>query len=537
MTFSAIKEKISTLGNGSVFAAIVIVVLGLSLGVPMINAFPAYIHAWAQADWYSIALGFHNNGFDFFHPETFIYNKQFPGWWAFDCGDTVTSVDLPIHTYIVALLMSLFGTTAPWVFRGWTLLCSLAGTWFLYLLCRRLTQSNIKSLAVVVVYMTTPVYAYYMANFLPSTPSMALVLAGMWAYVCHRQEGRQWQWHLAVALLALAALMRTSQLVVLVAVCGFEMLCLLRREDRIRLKWLSVIVAFAAIAAYYLWNQHLIKLHGTLFLNSLMPPKNWDDVDFITGYIQLYWKWKYFSQLQHWIIAIALAAALVFTIWRAVSKKKQTGADAKLSLWWLAAIWWLGETCFFVAMMRQYVDHDYYFLDSLFLPSIFLFVLALKALPEVKGDLVALLCTATLVTLGCIMYNNAHHNNRGRCQSDDRAYQCYENYKDSDRWLDSIGVSRDARLLSIYSYPQNTPFILMGRKGYTMMWHDDNVVESAMYFPFDYAVIEDTMFRENFDEHRDFLGRLERLNGNGRLSLCRLSDTAVNNSIDDFFNK
>ena len=43
-----------------------------------LKEFPKYTHAWAQADRYALAQGFVNNGLDFFHPETFVYNKQFP---------------------------------------------------------------------------------------------------------------------------------------------------------------------------------------------------------------------------------------------------------------------------------------------------------------------------------------------------------------------------------------------------------------------------------------------------------------------------
>jgi len=41
--------------------------------------FPNFTHAWAQADHYALAIGFTQNGLDFFHPQTFVLNHQFPG--------------------------------------------------------------------------------------------------------------------------------------------------------------------------------------------------------------------------------------------------------------------------------------------------------------------------------------------------------------------------------------------------------------------------------------------------------------------------
>lgn len=95
------------------------------------NESPSHIHAWAEQDHYALSLGFINNGFDLFHPETMIYNKQLSGWWHKAYDNTVTPVDFPIHEWCIALLMKLLGTTSPWVFRLWTLLCGFFGLFFL----------------------------------------------------------------------------------------------------------------------------------------------------------------------------------------------------------------------------------------------------------------------------------------------------------------------------------------------------------------------------------------------------------------------
>lgn len=191
MLLQKLKENISTNRKTIIectIAIAAILILGIALAKPTINHFPAFTHAWAQADWYSLSIGFQNNGFDFLHPETLIYNKQFPDWWKTDNGTTITSADFPIHPYTAALLMRLFGTSAPWVFRCWTLTISMIGLFFLFMLCRRLTKNLIKSLTVVCVAMTSPVYAYYFNGFLPSMPSLSFVFAGLWAYIVFLQD-------------------------------------------------------------------------------------------------------------------------------------------------------------------------------------------------------------------------------------------------------------------------------------------------------------------------------------------------------------
>ena len=548
---SSATKILNNKGNGSILAAIAIVVLGLALGLRHLNEYPAFIHAWAQADWYSLALGFRDNGFDFFHPQTLIYNKQFPGTWATDYGDAVTSADFPVVPYVAALSMQLLGTAAPWVFRGWTLLCSLVGCWFLYLMCRRLTGSSLRSLLVVLVAMTSPLYAYYFAGFMPSCPALSLVMAGLWTYVVYRQEGTLRYWHWTIALLGVATLVRTSQAVPLVAICGYELLRIVRHESVLRGRWQAPVAAVAAIVAYWLWNRHLAAAHGTLFLGHLVPAQDGEQMHDVISFMREHWRYDYFTRLQHWLVAGVCVAALVVGIWRAKSAKSETTSARGLDLWWLAAIWWVGEVCFFFAMLLQYHDHDYYYLDSFFLPVIFTFALALRALPSARtvgteravsaeneemppadsghstlcpyktakvGTLGFLLLFVGVVLLGGTMYNEAKHKVADRYWEGDRAYICLQHFQGSDRWLDEQGVPRDAKILAFLAYPQNGPFIQMGRKGYSVMWWDDYIVEHALEFPYDYVVIENDNLNEKTAEAIRYW---ELVADNGTLSLYK----------------
>lgn len=517
MKSSAIKTSIRTsaYNSGALVAAIVVLLLGLLLGMRQVRSFPAFIHAWAQADRYALAIGYIDNGHDLFHPQTMIYNKQFPHTWTVDDGSTVTAADFPLHEYLISLLMRLFGTTAPWVFRGFTMLISLVGVWFLFLMARRLTADPLKALLVAMMALTSPLYAYYFANYLPSAPALALSMAGLWAYARYYTSDKKGYWHVAVALMALATLIRTSQAILLVALCAFETLRILRRETTLWDKLPSVVVAVTAIVGYMLWNGHLRDEYGSIFLSYLLPPRDWEDVQTVFDEIHWHWRFEYFSRLQHWIVAVACMAAVVLLI---IRRKRNN----RLSLGWLAGVWWLGEVCFFVAMFRQYQNHDYYFLDSFFLPVLFTFILALQALPAIKGHLPVLVTAVLFVLLSGVMYNEAKHKVADRCWEGDRAYICAQRFQDSDRWLDSLSVPHDVRLLAFLAFPQNGPFIQMQRKGYTVMEYDENIVSAALAFPFDYIVMENAVYDEQLLLHSDVLRRFRREADNGTLSLFTL---------------
>ena len=174
-------------------AMLLIVAAGLFVSLDYINEFPTHIHAWAEQDHYALSLGFLHNGFDFFHPETMIYNKQFPGWWKEAYDTTITSAGFSIHEYVVALWMKIFGSDSPWVFRSWTLLIALAGLFFLFKICLQITQDAAKALITTGVAITSPILAYYMSGFLPSIPAFSVCIVGIWCYLCRLLQVRAFQ--------------------------------------------------------------------------------------------------------------------------------------------------------------------------------------------------------------------------------------------------------------------------------------------------------------------------------------------------------
>ena len=94
------KKHLSTL-----LPILVIAVMGAIFHWEYLNTYPSNTHAWAQADRFAITKGFVRNDLNFFEPETYILNPQFPGNWSKPQEKSITSVDFPIHDYIPALIM------------------------------------------------------------------------------------------------------------------------------------------------------------------------------------------------------------------------------------------------------------------------------------------------------------------------------------------------------------------------------------------------------------------------------------------------
>ena len=523
-----------------IVAIVAIAVVGVAVQYRYMNEFPAFIHSWSQTDRYSIAIGFLNNDFDLFHPETLIYNKQFPHWWKTDSGSTITSVDLPLMEYIVATIMKLTGNTQPWIFRLCTFLASLTAVWFIYLLGRRLGGHWLKGLLVAMVAITSPVFTYYANVFIPSIPAIAFSSAALWLYSKHLNNGSKTKYfNLSVLMLTLSVLVRMSLAVVLVAVLAFEFLRFLRKETSLWNKVPATILSAIAILSYMLWNKYLREMYDTMFLSGLMPADSLGETIDLLKQAADNWKYQYFSQFQQYILATVAIAAIGFGIYRRCTNIcKQTSMKHKpLSLWWLWALCMIGYTMFVIVMVKQAPDHDYYFLDTLFLPTLLLLMLLLKATPNIPNKVIATAMVFILIgTATTKMTVDVAKNQKVRRDYNDRSYQTAQNYQGAEEFLDTQGVPHDAKILALYAYPQNTPFILMNRKGYTEMWYDEDIIEAGLYtFDYDYIVIENDRYRKEFDYHRKYLNRLQRIADNGKIALCRYTDTVVCITADDFF--
>ena len=509
--------------TGYLTAFLLIVIAGLFLQKNYMDEYPTHIHAWAEQDHYALAIGFINNGFDFFHPETMIYNKQFPGWWKEAYDNTITSVDFPIHEYTVALLMKLLGTTSPWVFRLWTLLWGFLGLFFLYKVAYQISQNLLKSALVTTIALTSPVYAYYLNGFLPSIPALSLGTIGLWFYLHYYESNQRKQFHLCIAFLTMAMLMRTTFAIEFIAILCFELLRIFRRESTFLDKLPCVLISATLFLAYFLWNKHLRTLYGTIFLNELLPPEDWQDAKELIADTYHKWTFQYFQKLQYLVFLLIAVSAIVTNFFQTIRKKKEkhnTPQKQPLSLWWLALIEIFGCLLFSVAMMQQLPFHDYYLIDTFFLPILLLTILTLKALPSNKethsfewGDfLIGIVCA--------IMVFQATETQVERRDMENAALISYRNYKDADVLMDSLKISRDAKILCLYGYAQNGPFLQMKRKGYTVMTDEEDLLETAFTWDFDYIVIENEKFMIYFKDRNVLLSRLKRIGGNDYLSIC-----------------
>ena len=349
----------------------------------------------------------------------------------------------------------------------------------------------------------------------------------------HLRDGKKWTLFVGILLLTLSTMTRTSFAVLWVAVACFQTIRIWRKETDLKSSWLPFFTGAVVFTAWWLWSMHLRYEYGSLFLSSLLPVRTIEDAVNVLQNVHDRWRFHYFQQLQHWL-CVAIAVGAIITL--IIKGEKHNTTGTKLSLWWFWAIWLFGELLFATVMSQQYSDHDYYFLDSFFLPIVFLLLLLLNALPNPSKRWIRIIVLSVVLIITSFMTIEACRMQTVRRLEGTEALQTAIRYKAANQMLEEAGIgSKDLRFMTLFSYPQNLPFTMMDREGYAVMWTIPKVVEHALTFDYDYIIVEDEVYQKEFDEAPYILSRLRRLTGNGELSVCELSDSVLHTTADHFF--
>ncbi len=513
--------------------ALLLVVMAFVFHYKTINEFPQYRHCWAQCDRYAIALGFIDNGGDLLHPQTFVYNKQFPDDFEKVRDNTITSVDFPIHDYIVSWLMRLFNSTNPWVFRLYTLCYSLVGFYYLYKLSALFTHSFAKQISVLLFALSSSTILYYQAGFLPTIPSLANGFIGLYFYFSYSKKQNNNHFYYAIAFITLATLARLPFAILLVGICCVEFLLLIKNKQIPYKKIIVLLLAFMLIAMYYSYNNYLRDTYGSLFLNYIIPAESFEVlIDYIIAVYER-WLFQYFSVIHYALLAVLFVAYVINFI-----RKKTVALFLNSQLLWLTTILLIGCCMYYVLMAFQFLNHDYYFLDTFYIPIVLLFLFLIINIPEIKNSLVNTISKVLLLLLFIPLFIYASQVNKTEREQDFyKQKTTAQNFENAASLLNSLGIAKEAKILTIGTDGVNNAYILMQRKGYTVVttWQPHKI-ELALSWPYDYVVLENNrLMNVVYNNYPTIISKLTKIGGNDNLSVYIKKKDNVPVSINDFF--
>lgn len=513
-------------------ALVLITLLTLIFQGKYINEFPSYTHTWAQNDRLALANGFVRNDLNFFKPQNYILNHQFPSNWTIPSYSTNTAVEFPIHDYVPAVFMKLFGTNEPWVFHVYILLYSIIGFFFLYLLAEKIIGSKTKAALVVVFAMTSPVYTFYQGGFLPSIPSIANTLIGFYCYALYFEgKGQKWfRW--ALFFFTFATLARFTFVIPFFALLGFEMIRIIQRKSKFWPNIIPVILSFLVVLLAQYYNSTLRVKYGSDFLNELLPADNWEEMKFILTQMWDRWVLEYLS-IKHYFLMLLLAVLGAISL-----LIKQRNTENKYLGWWLICLFWIIGVClFWFAMTKQFSAHDYYFLDTFYLPILFFVMLSLALLPKPQWRYGELIIGILVVYFGIRAVEESMN-----VQETRRVFTAGDhftgggiNFTGSDEFLTKSGVSREDTILVIHADGPNIPFIKMNRVGLAVVGHTRDDIDRALNWKWDYVVFQKPYFMEDvYKVYPEILNQVEKIAINENIILCKRKQDTTSQNLMDF---
>ena len=501
---------------------IVIISLGTFFNYNYINEFPSTHHIWAQTDRYALANGFVNNNLNILKPETFVFNHQFPDNWKTASKESITAVDFPIHDYVPAIFMKILGNTSPWIFRIYILLYSFIGLFFLFKVSMISTKDFYKSLIVVIFAATSPVFIYYQSGFLPTIPCLANVFIGIYFYTKFLLKNNNKHFYLSIAFLTLATLSRLTFAIPLIAIFGYELLRIIQHKTSLKPKLIPVTISLSLLLFNLLYNNYLRENYGSIFLNNIKPAESTSQFFDILSTINNTWTIQYFTKTHYIFLLTIIIAALVFLT---LKKVKIQSINSKLLFITLIII--LGNILFFILMVNQFKHHDYYFLDTFYLPIILLLIFYISATPKLKSTWAKSLSVLIIIGLSIPLIISAEdtYKKRRDVKSWNKQVTTVKNFKDADKYLDSLHIPLNAKILVIDAYAPNIPFLLMNRKGYAIMTTSKTNIKNALGWDYDYIVTQnDLFFSDIYLAFPQFISQTKLLHNNRRISISKRID-------------
>lgn len=451
-------------------------------------------HAWALADHFAISLGFLNNDFDFFHPETFCLNPQFPAnktgsydsFWTnpIENAKGITAIDFPIHHYIIAKIMYLSNTTQTYIFRLYVLLFSLLGLFYLFKSAFYVTSSFYFSLFIMVFVMLSPTFSYYAIGFLPSQIAFSILFISFYHYLKYDKTKNKKYFYYCIILLTTASLTRFPFLIYTIAFFCFYLLFGMLHKN---FEWKKILVCCLSIGivlSYFFFNKlYLFENFGSNFLNHPIPVTSIQIfVDSIKGIIY-HQSWRYFT-LVHYLCICYLVLQLI--------KNK---SEIKINFFCNKSILYLsictiGVFCYILLMLPQFVAHEYYMYDT-FLPIMIFWTLASYRHLKFK-------ITRREIILFClfaIFFNKVVYHFGYAERKIDLLKTTRTNFEFSYKILDSLKINEKAKILLLDSYSPNLAFINMNRKGYCVMDVSNKIIKESLTWNFDYIITQNFSYQ------------------------------------------
>ena len=217
-------------------------------------------------------------------------------------------------------------------------------------------------------------------------------------------------------------------------------------------------------------------------------------------------------------------------------KKKKIETFQK-QIFELGLIALIGAIIYAFLLLKQFPNHDYYFYDT-FYPVIIIFILfAISLIPtnQKANKQIFSIILFSVFSVIMIFASKSIQEKRKDTGDWDRVEITKQNFLGVDKYLDSIGIPKNAKMLVIDAYTTNAPLILMNRKGYTVLnTSKENIIQSLTW-NYDYIVIQNCfLLSDVVKNYPEIINYLKKVDGNNKITIYKYLKTPQETNILSF---
>jgi hypothetical protein len=262
-----------------------------------------------------------------------------------------------------------------------------------------------------------------------------------------------------------------------------------------------------------------------------MIPQDFNEVKEILKIVVKNWLLQYFS-ITHYIFLIGIFFVALYQL----IKYQLKLSDIQKQTLFITLIILFGTIIYSALMLRQFTNHDYYFLDTFYIPFVLLFLLILSVTSSLIFNYKAYLTKLVVLAICCILLFNTLLIQQKRRQSGywDNVQQTIINFQNSEL-LDSLKIPKTSKILDLCSFAPNIPFILMDRSGFATLSTSEENIKNALKWDYDFISIQNEFFLSDvYSNYPDIINRISKVGDNGKISIYKLFEGQLKVSLNDF---
>lgn len=450
----------------------------------IINYRPTSMHQWRNSISASMAVNYAHEG-DFFHPRT--HNLQ-----ADDLTSDVSVTEFPVVYYVIGMLYRVFGIHEQ-IFRLVNILIGFTGLFFLFRLGIRAFGNTLYAMALPLLIFSSPIYVYYINNFIPDAPSLSIVFIAFYFFYRFYEKRLNHDFFLSLFFFALAGLIKTPALLLYFAVLGLLFLEILFRAKfhdgrKLFYRWplhlASLMGVLVLIVTWYAYAKIYTDTHGGIVSEvEIRPIWILSQETISTTWVSIkekFWDGKYHSPV-----------LLIFTLLLFIHNMVYWKRYNRL-LSWLVLLTLIGGIGFSLLFYRSLRNHDYYQMNNLVVPLLIVinFLLFMKEnylfvfRSWVTKSVLTLLILFLVISCRSLM---TQHYYEGWFEWNAKV-QYNNRYNDITPYLRSLGIDRYDKVYCTPDPSINISLNLMDQKGFTDFFRKNETFSEKLQFFADYGL-------------------------------------------------